>query len=102
MMTMSPVYSCRIHCHTIDPSKLELMGMEEDPGKWMPFCFLMDNIVSCKLASDDEELLVYNCTTLFTSDGDTYIIDTLYEDFEKKFTRYYEQMAGYTPVEASL
>ncbi len=82
-MSISPVHSCKIHCHTIDPSKL-------------------DNIVSCKLASDDEELLVCNCTTVFTTDGDTYIIDTLFEDFEPKFRNYFEEMAGYNPLPAEL
>ncbi len=101
-MSISPVHSCKIHCHTIDPSKLELMGMQDDPGKWMPFAFLLDNIVSCKLASDDEELLVCNCTTVFTTDGDTYIIDTLFEDFEPKFRNYFEEMAGYNPLPAEL
>lgn len=101
-MIMSPVHSCNLHCHTIDPTKLERMGIDDDPGQWMPFSFLMDSVASCKLTSNEEELLVYNCTTIFTVDGDTYIIDTPYEDFQQKFTRYYEHMAGYTPEPADL
>lgn len=84
------VHVCNIHCHTISPDKLEMMGLEDDPGKWMPFAFHMDIVVACKLASDDEDLLVHNCTTLFTEDGDTYIIDTPYHDFQRKFLAYHE------------
>jgi hypothetical protein len=39
---------------------------------------------------------------VFTTDGDTYIIDTLFEDFEPKFRNYFEEMAGYNPLPAEL
>jgi len=82
------IHRCRIHCHTMDPGKLEVMGLDDDPGKWMSFSFHMGTIVACKLASDDEDMLAYGCTTLFTEHGDTYIIDTPFDEFEEKFYRY--------------
>lgn len=85
---MSVVHKCKIHCHSIDPSKMEIMGLDVDQGKWMPFCFHMSTIIACKLSSDEDDVLAYGCTTLFTEQGDTYIIDTPYEEFEEKFIRY--------------
>ena len=83
------IYTCNIHCHTINPDKLDLMGLDEDPGKWMPFAFHLDHIVACKLASDDEDLLVKGCTTLFTDNGDTYIIDTPFLEFQEIFKAFH-------------
>ena len=81
------IHTCNLHCHSIDPEKLELMGME-DTGKWMPFTFHMDIVVACKLASDEEEPVV-NCTTLFTETGDAYIIDTPFLEFQQLFIAYH-------------
>jgi hypothetical protein len=85
---MSIVHKCKIHCHTIDPLKLDVMGMDDDKGKWMSFAFHMGIVVACKLSSDEEDLLAYGCTTVFTDQGDTYIIDTPYREFEEKFIRH--------------
>lgn len=97
----SVIHRCKIHCHTIDPDKMDLMGMEEDRGKWMPFSFHMGTVVACKLSSDEEDLLPFGCTTIFTEQGDTYIIDTPYEEFEESFVRYNEE-PGSSSREASL
>lgn len=99
---MNVIHRCKIHCHTIDPSRLDILGMEEDPGKWMPFAFHMGVVVGCKLSTDEEELLAYGCTTVFTDNGDTYIIDTPYDEFEEKFVRYNEDDSSGSMREASL
>jgi anthranilate/para-aminobenzoate synthase component II len=51
----------------------------------------MDIVVACKLTSLEEDSLTYNCTTIFTEHGDTYIIDTQYAEFQKMFVDYHEQ-----------
>jgi len=81
------IHKCNVHCHSVDPKDKELMGLEDD-GKWLPFAIDMDIIVACKLSTDEEEELAYNCTTIFTEYGDTFILDTLYEDFIVKWEDY--------------
>ncbi len=81
------IHECKVQCHTVDPKTAELTGLE-DKGKWLPFIFNMDIIDAAKLSSDEEDSPTYGCTTIFTSQGDTYIIDTPYEEFFKKFNQY--------------
>ena len=81
------VHKCKVQCHSIDPKTAELTGAE-DTGKWLPFIFNMDIIDAAKLSSDETDSPTYNCTTIFTSQGDTFIIDTPYEEFFKKFDQY--------------
>lgn len=85
------IHKCNIHCHAVDIDKAEMMGLE-DKGRWMPFAFRMEMVVSCKLTSDDEETLTNNCTTIFTEHGDTYIIDTPYIEFERLFIDYNDML----------
>lgn len=75
---------CNIHCHTLDVDKMEMMGIE-DKGQWMPFAIDTDSVVACKLTSLEEDTLTFGCTTLFTENGDTFIIDTPYDKFLKIF-----------------
>jgi hypothetical protein len=99
----NPIHRCKIHCHTIDPNKMDVLGIEEDKGKWMSFAFHIGTVVGCKLSTDEEDLLPFGCTTIFTEQGDTYIIDTPYEEFEEKFIQYHEnEEAGSRNKEASL
>jgi hypothetical protein len=71
----------------MEAQKSELLGIEDD-GKWMPFLFNMEMVEAIKLTSDDERASTYNCTTLFTHQGDTYVIDTSFEKFAKIFADY--------------
>jgi hypothetical protein len=82
------IHTCNIHCHTIDIEKADLMGIP-DKGKWLSFAFHIDVVIACKLTTDDEEEMVYNCTTIFTDHGDTYVIDTPYEEFLTMFQLYH-------------
>jgi len=80
-------HQCKVQCHTVDPKTIELTGIE-DTGKWLPFIFNLSIIDGAKMTSDDADSEVYHCTTIFTSTGDTYIIDTPYEAFFKKFEEF--------------
>lgn len=84
------IHTCNIHCHTIDLEKADLLGVD-DKGKWLPFAFHMDIVVACKLTTDDEEELVYGCTTVFTDHNDTYIIDTPFTEFVTLFQVYHTE-----------
>lgn len=92
------IHTCRIHCHSMDPDQADLMGME-DEGKWMSFAIRLDVVIAIKLTSDDEDQPLFGCTSVFTEYGDTYIIDTPYEEFEKKFL---SMQSGFIEREASL
>ena len=83
------IHRCNIHCHTLDVDKMEMMGIE-DKGQWMPFAIRMDTVASCKLTSLEEDALTFGCTTIFSENGDTFIIDTPYDKFVKLFTNYYD------------
>jgi len=78
------IHQCNIHCHTIDPTRLDLLNIE-DKGKWLPFLFHLDIVIAAKQTSDEQEEMTYNCTTVFTEHGDTYVIDTPYFDFFKEW-----------------
>ena len=80
-------HSCKVQCFTMDSKTAEDLGIE-DTGKWMPFIFNMDIIDAAKLTSDEPDAVTYNCTTIYTNQGNTFIIDTLYEDFMKKFVEW--------------
>ena len=82
------IHECKVQCHTVNPSEMELLGIKEDTGKWLPFIFDMNMIIAAKLSSDEEDSPTYNCTTIFTDSGDTFIIDTPYEEFFKKYQEY--------------
>jgi hypothetical protein len=68
----------------MDPEKAQSLGIK-DKGKWLPFTFKMHIVEGCKVSTDDVNDPVYNCTTLYTSQGDTFIIDTPFPIFSKLF-----------------
>lgn len=83
------VHKCNIHCHDIDPEKMHIMGMDDNENStWMPFCFHMGIVIACKLSDNEVGGFSYNCTTVYTEQGDTYSIDTPYREFEEKFIRF--------------
>jgi len=81
------IHECRIHCYAMDKNTAEMAGIE-DPGKWMPFIFDMWMVKAAKMASDEQDSPLFNCTTVFTNTGDTYVIDTLYTEFFEKYVAY--------------
>ena len=80
------VHECKVWCHT-DAATAELIGKVDD-GKWLPFVFSMEIVEAAKLTSDDDDSPLYNRTTIFTVQDQTFIIDTSYEEFSKKFIQY--------------
>lgn len=96
------IHKCKIHCHSIDPTQMDLMGLDEDKGKWLPFALHMGVVVAIKMATDEEDQLAYGCTTIFTEQGDTYIIDTHYEEFEELFAAYHATGQDLSKREPSL
>lgn len=81
------IHNCKVQCHTMNLKDMESLGIE-DNGKWLPFIFDMEMVEAAKLSSDETDSPTYNCTTIFTRSGDTYIIDTHPEEFFKKFTEW--------------
>jgi hypothetical protein len=80
-------HECKVQCYSVDPKTAELTGIDDD-GKWLPFIFNMDIIDAAKASSDDEDSVSFNCTTIYTTNGNTFIIDTPYTEFFKKFMEY--------------
>jgi hypothetical protein len=75
----------------VNPSDLEAMGLNpSSESKWLPFIFDMAMVKAAKLSSDEEDQSSFGCTTIFTNDGDTFIIDTPYEEFFEKFIKFSE------------
>jgi hypothetical protein len=68
----------------------------------MPFAFHLDIVIACKLTSDEEDSLVNGCTTIFTEPGDTYIIDTPYEQFMPIFKTYYNDELDATEAKGDI
>ena len=88
---MMTVHKCKVECHIMPPSDLEAMGLPASTeSKWLPFIFDMGMVRAAKLSTDEEDQSSYGCTTIFTNDGDTFIIDTPYEEFFQKFIEYSE------------
>jgi hypothetical protein len=85
------IHTCAIHCHSIDVSQVDILGLAKDKGKWLPFAFHMSIVVGCKMTTDDEDEIVNNCTTIFTDSGETYIIDTPYYQFLALFKKFNQE-----------
>lgn len=89
------IHECNLQCYTKSLEELEILGKTEDPGKWMPFIFEMSMVKAAKLTSEDIDATTYGCTTIYTHDGDSYIIDTPYREFFAK----YKEFNSFTIIE---
>lgn len=83
------VHTCNIYCHSFDLEQPDLFRVNDMKGKWMPFAFHMDVVIACKLTSDEEDQDTINCTTVFTDQNDTYILDTPFSEFVRIFKEYH-------------
>lgn len=94
------LYKCKIHCHAIDIDKANALGIE-DEGKWLPFIFHLGVVIGAKMTSDETDESTYNCTTVFTEHGDSYIIDTPYLKFIRLWEEFHndDQSKGETDTE---
>lgn len=84
---------CNVYCSSISEQEAELTN-SEDTGKWMPFLFLVEDVARIKLASDDEDDLYFNCTTCYTHEGDSFIIDVDFISFSEIFKKVKEKQHG--------
>lgn len=84
------LHKCNVHCHALNPTDSDILGIE-DSGKWLSFSFLVDTVVAIKQATDDEEESTFNCTTVFTATGETYVIDTPFYTFQAIWEKYLEE-----------
>lgn len=77
------LHECNVFCHSSESELMDLLGKDEalHTGKWLPFTFDVSLVTAVKMTTDDQESMVYRCSTIFLSSGDTYIVDTLYRDF---------------------
>lgn len=82
------IHECNVQCYTLSSEELELLGKKDDPGTWVPFVFDMSMVKAAKMSSIDSSDSTYGCTTIYTYDGDTFIIDTPYKKFFAKFKEF--------------
>jgi len=92
---MSMIHKCKVHCYTMSLTEREAMGIKDDPGKWLPFAIDMGMITSIKMATDDPREDAYNCAVIFTSQSETFILDTAYPEMVNKWTKYIDSMFTY-------
>jgi len=78
------IHECNINCISMQPELSNSLGIE-DPGKWLPFMFDIEFIDAIKMTSDDVDEPLYNCSTIFTKNGEAYIVDTPYKKLTKIF-----------------
>ena len=76
------IHECKVQCHTVNIEEAELLGIE-DIGKWLPFIIDLDMVYGAKMATDEIDDDLFNCTTVYTEVGDTYIINTPFTKFSK-------------------
>lgn len=86
------IHKCKVQCHTISPTDIDKFGLEEDNSKWLPFAIDLGTINAIKLTTDDHDASSYGCSTIFTNNGDTFILDTPYDKLLKKWSDYIDSI----------
>ena len=82
------IHKCKVQCHTVNPSEMDLLGIKDDAGKWLPFAIDLGVINSMKMSTDDKEESTYKCSTVFCTDGNSFILDTPYEELVQLWSDY--------------
>jgi hypothetical protein len=67
---------------------MDILGIKEDEGKWLPFAFDMSIVNAVKMSTDEKGEASYRCATIFCADGNSFILDTPYFDFVEKWDEY--------------
>jgi hypothetical protein len=88
----SMIHRCKVHCYTMSLMEREAMGIKDDPGKWLPFAIDMGMINAIKMATDVPNEDAYKRAVIFTTQGETFILDTPYEEMVSKWTDYVDTM----------
>ena len=82
------IHRCKVQCHTVNPADMDLLGMKEDQGKWLPFAIDMGIINAIKMSNDEKGEPTYKCATIFCTDGNSFILDTPYFELVEKWEDY--------------
>ncbi len=82
------IHKCKVQCHTVNPTDMDLLGIKEDEGKWLPFAIDMGIINAIKMSTDEKGEATYQCATIFCTDGNTFILDTPYYELIEKWEDY--------------
>lgn len=82
------IHRCKVQCHTVNPTEMDLLGIKEDEGKWLPFAIDLNSISAIKMSTDERGEPTYRCSTIFCRDGSSYILDTPYFDLVDKWEQY--------------
>ena len=88
------IHKCKVQCHTVNPSEMDLLGINESGSKWLPFAIDLGTITAIKMSTDDKGEESYNCASIFTSNGDTFILDTPYHEMIDVWGKYINSMWG--------
>jgi hypothetical protein len=73
---------------------MDLLGIKDDEGKWLPFAIDMGIINAVKMSTDEKGEATYGCATIFCSDGNSFILDTPYFELLEKWDDYMNSMWG--------
>ena len=92
------IHRCKVQCHTMNPAEMNMLGIKEDSGKWLPFAIDLSSIDAIKMSTDEEEEPTYNCSTIFCRDGSSYILDTPYFDLVDKWEELNNDIWGDRPA----
>ena len=82
------IHKCKVQCHSVNPTEMDLLGIKEDSGKWLPFAIDMGVITAVKMSTDEKGEATYNCSTIFCNNGDSFILDTSYMEMVDKWESY--------------
>lgn len=88
------IHRCKVQCHSMNAADLELLGIGEDSGKWLPFSIDLENLNAIKMSTDESDDSTYLCSTIFCKDGNTFIVDTPYYDLVDKWEAYLASQYG--------
>ena len=91
------IHRCKVQCHTVNPQEMELLGIQDDEGRWLPFAIDMGIINAIKMSTDEKGESAYNCSTIFCTDGNSFILDTPYYDLVDKWEEYNGSMWDIPP-----
>ena len=91
-MKYKGLHKCNILCHTMSTSEMEVLGVKEDPGLWLPFILDLGIVVAIKMASDTKGDERYNCSTVYCSNDQTFVLDTPYSEMVKRWESFMNNM----------
>lgn len=74
------IHKCKVQCHTVNPTDMDLLGIKDDAGKWLPFAIDLGIITAIKMSTDEEGEPTTGCSTVFCNEGSSFILDTPYNE----------------------